>query len=306
MSEYLVGSTITDLFVVRDASINTASNGSPYLQLKLFNGSTEIPAKKWNYNGQIPAANTVIQVTAQVRLFRDQIQFNISEWDLPKPGEYDPSKFIPVCPIDKDTLVEEFLDLKFLVSDTYFNDILNAFIIDHLFVEFTVAPGAQGIHHAYLHGLLEHSVGTTQKALYMAEYATNRDLLITGGLLHDIGKIYEYDWSGCTITRTPAGKLMGHILMGMMMLDRLVIEHGVSKDPEKYMLLSHLIASHHGRLEWGSPVEPQTREAVILHTADMLDFQFNAIDKAYAETPASNEFTVGALGIGRQFYKGGN
>ncbi len=300
MNNYSIGERITDFFAVKKSNILPARNGSNYLDLKLSDGQNELSAKQWDYyNGPLPRENTVIKVTAMVNSYRDQIQLVIQKWEEAQPGDYIPGMFLPVCPRSKDDLLIYFYGFVDRVNDDYYKAILQQFMASDMFDSFVVAPGAKSIHHAYITGLLEHSVDVTNKALCIADNRTNTDLLITGALLHDIGKIQEYDWSGCVITKTAQGYLIGHISLGLMMLDRL----DTGGDPEKFMLLCHMIASHHGKLEYGSPVEPQTKEAVILHTADMLDYQYNVIDRA-VEGVAGGEWTGKVAGLNREFYVG--
>lgn len=301
MSDYIVGKKIVDFFAVRKSGIGNARNDSKYLDLRLSDGKQDLSAKQWDYTGDAPQENTVIKVQAMVGSYQGQIQLMIQQWRFAFPEECDPSKFIPVCPRGKDDLLEEFLILVGMVQDDDYSSLLKTVVNRPVFESFTVAPGAKKIHHAYLHGLLEHSVDVTKKALAMADSSTNKDLLITGALLHDIGKVQEYDWSGCLITKTAPGYLIGHIALGLMIID----SFGQNMSPDKKLLLYHLIASHHGKLEYGSPVEPQTKEAVILHAADMMDYQVNVIDKAMAEAAPGSEWTGKALGIGREFYVGG-
>jgi 3'-5' exoribonuclease len=302
MINYLANKRITDFFAVRKSNIFKARNGNDYLDLKLYDGAQEIPAKQWDYTGPLPQENTVIQVTAAVGSYQGQVQFTIQEWSVPQSGECDPGRFLPVCPRSQSSLLDEFIELTEMVKDEYYAWILKEFMSDGVFAQFIVAPGAKNIHHAYLYGLLEHSVDVTKKALVMAGNQVDKELLITGALLHDIGKIHENDWSGCAISKTSIGWLLGHITLGLMIIDRL--NQKLFNLPEKHTLLYHLIASHHGKLEWGSPIEPQTKEAIILHAADMLDFQYSVIDKAMEEVSASNEWTGKVAGIGREFYVG--
>jgi 3'-5' exoribonuclease len=248
----------------------------------------------------VPKENTVIKMRALVDSYNGQIQFVIQRWALAAPGECDPSRFIPVSTRGKDNLLGEFFALVHQVADPELEMLLGSFISSPLFSQYIIAPAAKSIHHACLHDLLEHSVDVANKALAMADKGTDWELLITGALLHDIGKIKEYDWSGCTITKTVPGYLWGHITLGLVIVDGLC----PNMNPAKTLQLGHLIASHHGRLEYGSPVEPQTKEAVILHTADMLDYQYNAIDQAMEDTHAGNEWTPKVAGLGREFYVG--
>lgn len=301
MSDYIVGQKITDFFAVKKSNIGTARNDSKYLDLRLSDGKQELSAKQWDYTGDSPQENTIIKIQAMVGSYQGQIQLIIQQWRQMQPGECDSIKFLPVCPWSKDDLLEDFYILAEKVQDDDYSNLVKTVTGSPVFELFVTAPGAKSIHHAYLHGLLEHSVDVARKALAMADSSTNKDLLIAGALLHDIGKIHAYDWSGCVITNTAVGYLVGHIALGLMTIDGFIR----NMDQDKKLLLYHLIASHHGKLEWGSPVEPQTKEAVILHAADMMDFQVNVIDKAMAEAAPGSEWTSKARGIGREFYIGG-
>ena len=303
MNTYEIGTIVTDHFAVKKSYVGTAKNEKKYLDLLLTDGKTDLQAKQWDFTGEVPKENTVVNVQALVNQYQGKLQLVIQQITEAKAGEFEPSKFIPICPTDKDTLVTEFIILSNMVKDENYSGLLKLIINSPTFITFATAPGAKSIHHAYLHGLLEHSINVTKKAIKMADSTTNKDLLITGALLHDIGKMRAYDWSGCVITTANAGWLIGHIPMGIMIINDLC-RYGILNH-DQYLQLLHLIASHHGKLEYGSPVEPQTKEAIILHTADMLDYQCSSVDKAIAEAVPGSEWTAKAAGIGREFYVGG-
>ena len=300
---YEIGKIVIDHFAVKKSYIGIAKNDKQYLDLLLTDGKIDLHAKQWDFSGETPKENTVVYVQALVNSYQGKLQLVIQQISEAKAGEYEPSKFIPVCKIDRDLLIDDFVTLKDMVSNLGYRNLLNKIMYNHEFNKFIMAPGAKSIHHAYLHGLLEHSVDVTRKAIVMASGSINRDLLITGGLLHDIGKINAYDWSGCVITRTAMDYLIGHIPIGMIIINDFCLSGTLSN--EQYLQLLHLIASHHGKLEYGSPVEPQTKEAIILHTADILDYQCSSVDQAIAETVQGSEWTPKAAGIGREFYIGG-
>ena len=300
---YEIGKIVTDHFAVKKSYVGIARNDKQYLDLLLTDGKTDLRAKMWDFTGEAPKENTVVEVQALVNLYQSELQLVIQQISQAKAREFEPSKFIPVCKVDKYTLIDEFVLLSDIVKDTNYSNLLKHVVNSYIFDMFTMAPGAKSIHHAYLHGLLEHSVNVTKKAVAMADKSVDIDLLIAGALLHDIGKIDAYDWSGCVITTANAGWLIGHIPMGILIISDFC-QSGILTADQKLQLL-HLIASHHGKLEYGSPVEPQTKEAIILHTADMLDYQCSSVDRAIAEAVPGSEWTAKAAGIGREFYVGG-
>jgi len=297
LKDYQPGQTLVEFLAVRKASTATAQSGKKYLNCTLSDGETELNAKQWDFTGETPKENTVIKVKADVEQYNGNNQLVIQQWRPAEPGESDPSKFIGKCPVPLELMLTELGSQLTFIQ----NQILSTFvhkIIDTNYEKFTTCPGAMKHHHSYIGGLFEHTLNVTARTLLIAQPGSNRDLLIAGGLLHDIGKIFEYDWSGCSIQMTTEGKLCGHIVIGVRILQAYV--GSVKLDSETYLALLHMIVSHHGKLEWGSPVEPAMKEAFALHQADVMDAHSWKIQKA--EKEATGEWTDRIYGIGREFY----
>jgi len=297
LKDYQPGQQLVEFLAVRKASTATASNGKKYLSLTLSDGETELNGKQWDFAGEAPKENTIIKVKADVELFKGNNQLVIQQWRTAEPGESDPSKFIGKCPIGIEGMKGSLSYWLSLIKNTELNAFVNA-IIEANYNKFITCPGAMRHHHAYIGGLLEHALNVTHNTLLLAPDG-NKDLLIAGGLIHDIGKIWEYDWSGCSIQMTTEGKLLGHIAIGIRTLEAVKHEY-CDLDESIYYPLLHMILSHHGKPEWGSPVEPVMKEAIALHQADVLDAQMWKIQKA--ETEATGEWTDRIYGIGREFY----
>lgn len=162
----------------------------------------------------------------------------------------------------------------------------------NIYRAFINSPAAQKVHHAYIGGLLEHSLEVAQVCEHIASNykdVLNRDLLITGALLHDIGKIREYDFSSVSFEMTDIGKLVGHLVLGKEMVDEKIRE--MSDFPQELQLaIGHMIISHHGEREWGSPEVPKTMEAFSLFHSDLLSArlnQFSGLLKKHTNTDSS-------------------
>ncbi|WP_425443309.1 3'-5' exoribonuclease YhaM family protein [Thermodesulforhabdus norvegica] len=191
------------------------------------------------------------------------------------------------------------------LSCRYYRALWDAFLLDkELQKGFVKAPGAVKIHHSYLGGLLQHTVGVLRLVDAMCDIyrELNRDLILTGALLHDIGKIREYSYD-LELGVTDEGRLLGHIVIGLQIFDSLLKKVG-SIPEEKSLLLRHLIASHHGQLEFGSPKVPMTREALVLHFADNIDARLNELNRLYDETEKQTLWTPYQQRYGTQFYIG--
>ena len=189
------------------------------------------------------------------------------------------------------------------VRDPNIRVLLNRIVSDHE-AELREWPAAQSIHHAYRGGLLEHKLKMAETGRFLARaYDANEDVVLAGVLLHDIGKLQElqYEPSGARYTRD--GNLVGHIGLGLIMVREAI--NGITGFPDDLRAqVEHLIVSHHGRREHGSPVEPRTIEAFILSMVDELDTRIHQVRRAIREDGGDEEFTAWHKRLGRVFYKG--
>ncbi len=184
----------------------------------------------------------------------------------------------------RDNIIAMESDLRQLLNSLHnepFRQLGIAFMAADYYPNFCLAPAAQRYHHNYNGGLLEHSLGTARVALQMAQLHPDidRELILTGAVLHDLGKVREME-AGEGITYTDEGKLLGHIILGIEMLEGLMEGIPVSRITRNKLL--HMIASHHGYYEWQSPKKPQFLEAKVLHLADMMDAEIWKFKSAQA------------------------
>ncbi|MEO7157507.1 MAG: HD domain-containing protein, partial [Vicinamibacterales bacterium] len=189
------------------------------------------------------------------------------------------------------------------VRNNHLRVLLNRIVADHE-AQLRIWPAAQQIHHAYRGGFLEHISKMADVGTFIARaYGADEDLVLAGVILHDIGKLQELAYEGGAGSYTRDGNLVGHIALGLMMVREAA--SGISGFPlELRSQIEHLVASHHGVREYGSPVEPKTIEAFILASVDELDAKLNQVRRAIAEDPSDDEFTAWNKRLGRVLYKG--
>lgn len=262
--------------VVRKASLGKTSSGKPYANLQVYDGSEQIMGRIWDYDGELPSENTVIKIDGTVSEYNGSPQVTISRWRPANEGEFNPADFLPVYEGDRNELMNRLLHYINEIEDDALRAMVQEVITQQFLQEFYDAPAAFSKHHNYLGGLLEHSVSVAWLATHMAvnqKKVVNRDLIIAGALLHDTGKIQAYDWSGFSIVYSLDGKMIDHIPLGVMIL-KPYIDKYLQPDIAQHLL--HIIVSHHGLKEWGSPVEPSTQEAKIVHLADLVDARLSA------------------------------
>lgn len=187
------------------------------------------------------------------------------------------------------------------ISNPQLQELARVFRQAPYYQAFCLAPAAQSYHHNHRGGLLQHSLGTARIVLKIAELypEIDRDLLLLGAILHDVGKVKEMECGGDGITYTDEGKLLGHIVLGLQMLERLMEQ--TTLDEVTRTKLLHLVASHHGRHEWQSPRKPQFVEAKILHLADMMDAEIWKYQSARPSAPGS-DWSAYMRSIGSEVY----
>ena len=272
---------VDSVFLVKEKILAMAKNGKPYLTLKLMDKTGELDAKVWDNADEVGSLfdkNDFLAVRAKASVYLGKMQLILSELKLVPEDQVDLADFLPETDRDINLMVDELKLLVASLKDPDLKRLLNAFFGDaELLAQFRVAPAAKGMHHVYLGGLLEHSLAVAKlvDAMTPLYQGLNRDLLIAGALLHDVGKVREMTYLR-SFDYSDEGKLIGHISIGAEMLQERIAS--IAPFPaELGMLLKHMILSHHGQYEYGSPKRPKTMEATILNYLDDLDSKINGI-----------------------------
>jgi len=293
IAELESGQAVDTSFTCSEITAATDRNGKTYLRLKLRDASGEVAGIHFDPSPEavtISAGDVVIaggtysvhpQYGAQIQLRRLR---------LATPDEYDPADLVPVSPVGVAELGERLAALVDSVADPYLRALLERAVdgSQEPGATFLIAPAAVRNHHAYRHGLLEHSIIVAETAAGVAlNFATvDRDVVLVGALLHDIGKIEAYTSDAMAPLLTDEGRLHGEIVIGHDIVRGLIAEVP-GFPPETAKRLRHIIVSHHGMREKGSPVIPQTREAIIVHYCDDMTARIGAVDDAERATPVS-------------------
>ena len=277
--------------LVVSSTKGTTDKGLSYLNVTFQDKSGTIEAKKWDASDEdlrTLVAGSVVNVVGIVNLYKNQPQLKIVNVTKVDPKTVDMNAFARVSPIPLEELKAR-LD-KYLNSfkDKDVEKITKA-VISHFYERYITYPGAVKVHHEFGSGILHHSLFMADVADAIAKIYTqvDRDILVAGALLHDIGKTIEYENPIAPI-QTAEGKLCGHVAIGYAEFKRIVDELDIKS--EVPLLLEHMILAHHGSLEFGSPVMPATREALLLSEIDMLDSRQMILDKAL-DTVNEGEFT---------------
>jgi 3'-5' exoribonuclease len=291
--------------------IRAGRSGSEFVFLSLQDSSGQIVGKLLadvdRYKNEFEAGEFV-RVEGHGSLYNGQLQLVLTAIRRINPEQDRREGFreedaILSAPRPIDEMWSELQAHLGSVKNNHIRVLLNRIVTDHE-QQLRVWPAAQQIHHAYRGGFLEHITKMAEVARFVARsYGADEDLVLAGVVLHDIGKLQELAYEGGQGSYTRDGNLVGHIALGMMMVREAC--SGISGfPPELRAQVEHLIASHHGVREYGSPVEPKTIEAFILASIDELDAKLNQVRKAIAEDPGNEEFTAWNKRLGRVLYKG--
>ena len=272
LKDYLIeGAQVENLkLYVKSADKGVSNNGNLYFNLVLQDISGSIVAKKWVIeidDDKIIIPNNVIEVSGTIIKYRNQFQLKV-ESVLPCTN-YDLSDFVISCPLSSENLKNEIYKIIDLVTDADLKNLALACINEYQDRYFTY-PAAVSVHHAFKGGIAYHSLCICKDAISLCNLypQLNEDYLIVGSLLHDIGKTYEMGGIVAT-SYTLEGNLLGHISLGANMVSE--IGRRIKTPQFKLDLVLHMILSHHGEYEYGSPVLPKTQEAYVLHALDDLD-----------------------------------
>jgi 3'-5' exoribonuclease len=276
---------ISGVFYVKERRDLKTRNNDPYLALTLMDMTGDIGAKMWKNEteifGNLFDEGDFIYINGKGNEYNGEIQVIISSLQRLSHNDVDMSLFMPATSLNPDNALNELNRFIESVNRQELRKLLETLFRDDEFVQkFIKAPAAKKMHHACLHGLLEHTLSVTRLADAVCEhYATlDRDLLVTGALCHDIGKVDEISCESPAFEYTDDGRLLGHITIGVIKIEKAVQKAGIDPDHCDIISIKHIVLSHHGELEFGSPVLPMTREALMLNILDNMDAKMNYMD----------------------------
>ena len=290
-------------FLVGSVSKGVNASNSPYISIELRDASGSISAKKWDAtpeDEQLFIAGNVVEIEGETNRYKDVLQLKILNAYLVDVNNIDVEKFVKAPPVSKEELIARFNKYVASIKDEDCQKILQ-YMINKFKDKIFVYPAAVSIHHEYSSGLLMHSITMADIASSLCSvYDADYDLMITGCLLHDLGKIIELE-GPAVYKYSTEGKLLGHISIMCAEIRMAAKELGLTS--EVPLLLEHMILSHHGQQEFGSPVMPLTKEALLLSLIDNLDSKMVVVNKALSDVePGGFSNKVFALD-NRTFYK---
>ncbi len=273
---------IESCYLVREKSQGTTRNGKPFLTLTLSDKTGEIPAVVWEKAEELSSLfveGEAVVVAGSASSYRGRLQVTVSTLKRPEK-EPDSDLFCESSPIDPSRMMRSLKEVLKGVEDLHLRALVDRFLSDRKFIALLKkAPAAKNFHHSYLGGLLEHTLSVCEMAVQIAEHypQLNKDLLVVSAFLHDIGKIREFT-SPPNIEYTDEGRLIGHLVSGVEMLNEKL--DGIKSFPADLTIrLKHLILSHHGQFDFGSPKEPSFLEAFALNFVDDIDAKINGLGR---------------------------
>jgi 3'-5' exoribonuclease len=297
---------VIEHYLVKKRETRESKAGKTFLSRKLSDKTGILDGKIWEINNHIGqfAEGDIVKVDGTVTLFNGEHQLKIIKIRQSYAGEYEPSNYMPTTERDIDEMFAQLTALIEGVGDAHIKALLAAIILDETRAEaLKMHPAAMHMHHAYVGGLLEHTLSvagicTTLAARYPH---VNRDMLLAGALLHDIGKIYELTPVPMT-EYTDDGQMLGHIIIGVELVTSYVAK--IPNFPhETASLIKHMLLSHHGEYEFGSPKLPMTSEAMILHYADNIDAKLTTIEDQLRRDKSPGKWTPFSKALGRYLRK---
>ena len=294
------GKLFDGFFIVLAKQQRTTKTNKPYLSLTLGDKTGQLEGRVWELSDPRIAKDfergDVVKARGSASRFEDRLQMKIDQIRVALPSEVDKSDLLPSTTCDVAELWSQLLGCVESFTNPDLKRLLTTMLADPALAEaYRNAPAARQLHHAWLGGLLEHVISLLTLAGRVATHypLLDRDLLMTGVILHDIGKIYELSWE-TGFGYTVEGVLLGHIQMGVDLVEKAIA--GLPGFPPRLKtLVLHMILSHHGKLEFGSPKLPMIPEALVLNFLDDLDAKMQAMasefEKSAREGRAPDELT---------------
>jgi 3'-5' exoribonuclease len=299
--------TVTTFFLVHEKEIRNTREGQPYLRLELGDRSGTIEARMWD-QFEIAARDVnrddFVKVQARVEIYRNKPQLSLHQLRLAKPEEVELADFLPHTAADVEKLYAQLLEFAASIKNPWLKKLVTTIISDPaVATRYKRAPAAKVMHHAYLGGLIEHVVSLCGLAKQVVVHypELDLDLLLTAAILHDVGKLDELCYDRA-IAYTTEGQLLGHIVMEFEAVSKAI--DAIEGFPAALKtVVQHILISHHGQYEFGSPKLPMIREAMVFHYLDDLDSKLAAVRAALAGASGEDEWSSYSAALGRRFLK---
>lgn len=308
------GDSVDDIYLVADKQLRANRNGNLYLQVELRDKTGIVSSRLWNATEALYRSfhdGDFVTVSGKVQLFQGSPQLILSSISRAVRQHIDLGDYLQQTPRDRDKLLARMKEILLGISNPPLRALVECYLIDEAFVEQLItAPAGVRNHHAYIGGLAEHIVNVLETADRILELypAVDRDLLLAGIFLHDLGKVEELSYKNA-FRYTDEGQLLGHLVIGVEMLSEKARQsEELTGEPfprELLLRLKHMIVSHHGSYEFGSPKLPMTPEAIALHHLDNLDAKVHNFNQQITEDPNQDSaWTSYDQSLGRKLFKG--
>ncbi len=309
------GDPLDDVYLVADKQLRANRNGNPYILFDLRDRTGGIGGRLWNAGDAVFRAfeaGDFLHAVGKVQLFQGALQVILNTVEKVDAATVELNDFLPHTEQDVGRLLGRLRDHLFRLGNPHLRALAECFLTDDAFVRaFTTCPAGVKLHHAYVGGLLEHTVSMMDIADKLAPlYAgVDRDVLIMGVFLHDAGKVRELTYQRA-FGYSDEGQLLGHLAIGVEILNDMAAKvPALTGEPlprELLLRLKHMVLSHHGSLEFGSPKVPMTPEAMLLHQIDLLDTRMHMVVRDLKDDRNNpSAWTPYNHTLGRRFYKGG-
>jgi 3'-5' exoribonuclease len=299
--------SITTFFLVHEKEIRNTREGKTYLRLELGDRSGTIEARMWDQfelAAKAISRDDFVKVNARVEIYRNKPQLSLQQLRLAKPEEVDLADFLAHTKEDVGKLYAQLLEYAGSIANPWLKKLTTSIISDPaIAAKYKRAPAAKVMHHAYLGGLLEHVISLCGLAKQIAAHypELDVDLLLTAAILHDVGKLDELCFDRA-IGYTVEGQLLGHIMMEFETVSKAM--DAIEGFPANLKtVVQHLLISHHGQYEFGSPKLPMIREALAFHYMDDLDSKLAAVRAALAVDTGEPEWSAYSGALGRKFLR---
>jgi 3'-5' exoribonuclease len=297
---------VESIFLVKYINLAHAKDGKPYVNIILTDATGDLEGRAWNNAVELTEQISVsdfIKVQGKANLYMGKKQFIIQGFEKVDSALMDMDDFTKKSKFDSEQMYQELMSLVSKLSDVYVRDLLTNVLSDNeIQRRLKTWQAGKTIHHAYKGGLLEHVLSCANLSVTLSKvYGVNENYVVAGAVLHDLCKIYELT-DGANVEYTEEGKLIGHLVKGLEIVDK--YSYRITNFPYQVkMHIKHILLSHHGEYEYGSPKIPQTKEAMLVHLIDLMDSKMHSFETVIKNDQAPGNWTGFVRHLDRIIYK---